>query len=92
MTKCCAKADVVSTGTWTEVSALPVAVIGGGPVGMAAVAHLLQRSLEPILFEAAPTVGAAPLAWGPREHVLALALQHRPGVEGASGKARLAGT
>ena len=64
MTKCCAKADVVSTGKWTEVSALPVAVIGGGPVGMAAVAHLLQRGLEPILFEAAPTVGAGPLAWG----------------------------
>ncbi|MGF9648250.1 NAD(P)-binding protein [Pseudarthrobacter oxydans] len=39
--------------------ALPVAVIGAGPVGLAAAAHLLERGLEPLLFEAGPTAGTA---------------------------------
>src|SRR3712207_2068438 len=43
---------------------LPVAVIGAGPVGLAAAAHLLARGEEPILFEAGATVGAGVLAWG----------------------------
>ena len=33
---------------------LPVAVIGAGPVGLAAAAHLLERGLEPLIFEAGP--------------------------------------
>jgi thioredoxin reductase len=41
-----------------------VAIVGGGPVGLAAAAHLLQRGLEPIVFEAGPTVGTAPSDWG----------------------------
>ncbi|WP_241671255.1 FAD-dependent oxidoreductase [Dankookia rubra] len=39
-------------------------VIGGGPVGLAAAAHLLERGLEPVVLEAAPLVGAAPRDWG----------------------------
>ena len=31
---------------------LPVAVIGAGPVGLAAAAHLISRGLEPLIFEA----------------------------------------
>ena len=31
---------------------LPVAIIGGGPVGAAAAAHLLKRGEAPVLFEA----------------------------------------
>ncbi|WP_104138187.1 FAD-dependent oxidoreductase [Arthrobacter sp. ZGTC131] len=42
---------------------LPVAVIGAGPVGLAAVAHLLERGLEPLVFEAGPTAGAAIEHW-----------------------------
>jgi thioredoxin reductase len=45
-------------------ASLPIAVIGGGPVGLAAAAHLLERGLEPIVFEVAPSVAAAPRAWG----------------------------
>ncbi|MFF2318231.1 FAD-dependent oxidoreductase [Arthrobacter sp. NPDC058097] len=41
----------------------PVAVIGAGPVGLAAAAHLLERGLEPLVFEAGPTVGAAIEQW-----------------------------
>ncbi len=43
---------------------LPVAVIGGGPVGLAAAAQLLKRGAEPIVLEAGPTVGASVLEWG----------------------------
>jgi glycine/D-amino acid oxidase-like deaminating enzyme len=43
---------------------LPVAVIGAGPVGLAAAAHLLDRGLTPIVFEAGPMVGASIRAWG----------------------------
>ncbi|XAS67374.1 NAD(P)-binding protein [Micrococcaceae bacterium Sec5.7] len=42
---------------------LPVAVIGAGPVGLAAAAHLLERGLEPMIFEAGPTAGAAIEEW-----------------------------
>jgi hypothetical protein len=42
---------------------LPVAVIGAGPVGLAAAAHLLERGLEPVIFEAGPTAGAAIEQW-----------------------------
>ncbi|SEP82742.1 NAD(P)-binding domain-containing protein [Arthrobacter sp. OV608] len=42
---------------------LPVAVIGAGPVGLAAAAHLLERGLEPLIFEAGTTAGAAIEHW-----------------------------
>ena len=40
-----------------------VAVIGAGPVGLAAAAHLLERGLEPVVLEAGPAVGHAIRAW-----------------------------
>ena len=40
-----------------------VAVIGAGPVGLAAAAHLLERGLEPVVIEAGPTVGHAVRRW-----------------------------
>ncbi|HEX8205517.1 MAG TPA: FAD-dependent oxidoreductase [Solirubrobacteraceae bacterium] len=43
---------------------LPVAVIGAGPVGLAAAAHLLDRGLEPLVFEAGSGVGASIREWG----------------------------
>ncbi len=42
---------------------LPVAVIGAGPVGMAAAAQLLARGLRPLVFERGPSVGSALLEW-----------------------------
>jgi thioredoxin reductase len=45
-------------------SPLPVAVIGAGPVGLAAAAHLLAQGEEPVIFEAGTSVGANVLAWG----------------------------
>ena len=48
----------------TEITELPVAVIGAGPVGLAAAAELLERGLTPIIFEAGATPAAAVAAWG----------------------------
>lgn len=42
---------------------LPVAVIGAGPVGLAAAAHLLERDLEPLILEAGTSAGAAIEQW-----------------------------
>ena len=42
----------------------PIAVIGGGPVGLAATAHLLECGLEPVVFEAGAAVGASVREWG----------------------------
>ena len=43
--------------------ALPVAVIGAGPVGLAATAHLLERGETPIVFEACDEIGANVRDW-----------------------------
>ncbi|WP_163186667.1 FAD-dependent oxidoreductase [Cellulosimicrobium sp. SL-1] len=43
---------------------LPVVVIGAGPVGLAAAAHLLERGLETIVLEAGDGPGAAVASWG----------------------------
>lgn len=43
--------------------ALPVIVIGAGPVGLAAAAHLLERGLTPLVLEAGDSVGAGMLRW-----------------------------
>ncbi|AZV20905.1 NAD(P)-binding domain-containing protein [Mesorhizobium sp. M7A.F.Ce.TU.012.03.2.1] len=45
---------------------LPVAVIGAGPVGLAAAAHLVERGITPLVLERGESVGAALLEW---EHV-----------------------
>jgi thioredoxin reductase len=45
-------------------SDLPVAVIGAGPVGLAAAAHLVQHGLRPIILERGDSVGATLLEWG----------------------------
>ncbi len=43
---------------------LPIAIIGAGPTGLAAAAHLLARGLEPLVLEAGPEAGHAVRAWG----------------------------
>lgn len=48
----------------SDKSELPVAVIGAGPVGLAAAARLVERGIEPIVFEKGGSVGASLLEWG----------------------------
>ncbi|MCY4465825.1 MAG: NAD(P)-binding domain-containing protein [Chloroflexi bacterium] len=43
---------------------LPIAIIGAGPIGLAAAAHLLERGEMPVVLEAGQTVGASVLEWG----------------------------
>ncbi|MGH9010524.1 MAG: NAD(P)-binding domain-containing protein, partial [Acidimicrobiia bacterium] len=43
---------------------LPIAVIGAGPVGLAAAAHLIEAGEEPLVVEAGDTVGSSVLQWG----------------------------
>ena len=47
-----------------ETKNVPVAIIGAGPIGLAAAAHLLKRGETPLVFEAGPTAGASVLRWG----------------------------
>ena len=42
----------------------PDVVIGAGPVGLAAAAHLVARGLRPFVLEAGPRVGASMRSWG----------------------------
>src|SRR5690625_7515961 len=43
---------------------LPVIIIGAGPVGLAAAAHVLERGLTPVVLEAGASVAAAIAQWG----------------------------
>jgi thioredoxin reductase len=56
--------ELIGMGQGTKPSELPVVVIGAGPVGLAAAAHLLERGLEPLVLEAGDQVGAAVREWG----------------------------
>jgi thioredoxin reductase len=48
----------------TTLESLPIAVIGAGPVGLAAAAHLIQRGLLVKVYEAGDTVAANVRKWG----------------------------
>ncbi|MBB5694394.1 FAD-dependent oxidoreductase [Muricoccus pecuniae] len=67
MSSCCGGASraPLSQPVGSDATAsLPVAIIGGGPVGLAAAVHLLERGLNPVVLEAGSSVGTAPVAWG----------------------------
>ena len=48
----------------TSLDNLPVAVIGAGPVGLAATAHLIQRGLPVKVYEAGASVAGNVRDWG----------------------------
>lgn len=47
-----------------RLSALPVAIIGAGPIGLAAAANLLERGIDFEVFESGPSAAASVRAWG----------------------------
>lgn len=48
----------------TAATTKKVAILGGGPVGLAAAAHVLERGMEPIVLEAGPQAAHAVRQWG----------------------------
>jgi hypothetical protein len=46
-----------------EMGELPVVVVGGGPVGLAAAAELRERGLTPMVLERGTTAGSSVLRW-----------------------------
>lgn len=47
-----------------RLATLPVAIIGAGPVGLAAAAHLLERGIDVVVLEAGETSGSSIRRWG----------------------------
>ncbi len=47
----------------TTTADLPVVVIGAGPVGLAAAAHLVDRGIEPLVLEAGDAAGTTAREW-----------------------------
>jgi cation diffusion facilitator CzcD-associated flavoprotein CzcO len=47
-----------------RMTGLPVAIIGAGPIGLAAAAHLLERDIDFVIFEAGDQPAASVRAWG----------------------------
>ncbi|RII19539.1 3-(3-hydroxyphenyl)propionate hydroxylase [Streptomyces sp. YIM 130001] len=47
----------------TRTEDLPVVVIGAGPIGLAAAAHLVGRGLDPLVLETGPTAAASVREW-----------------------------
>jgi len=47
-----------------EVAVNPVVVIGAGPQGLAAAAHLIERGLDPIVLESGDATASAVAEWG----------------------------
>lgn len=48
----------------SRLDGLPVAIIGAGPIGLAAGAHLLERGIEFVIYERGETAAASIAAWG----------------------------
>lgn len=50
--------------TTDRLATLPVIVIGAGPIGLAAAAHLVDRGIDVVVLEAGDSVGASIRSWG----------------------------
>ena len=46
------------------LATLPVAIIGAGPIGLAAAAHLIERGIDFVVFEAGELPAASVREWG----------------------------
>jgi thioredoxin reductase len=53
----------MESGMPNDMNHLPVAVVGGGPIGLAAAAHLIERGIPVRVYEAGEQVGATIAEW-----------------------------
>ena len=64
------------TAPTSRLDGLPVAIIGAGPVGLAAAAHLAERGIDFVVYERGATIADAVRSWGhtrlfsPWEHLI----------------------
>jgi thioredoxin reductase len=56
--------ETVKGGTKMDNQCTPVAIIGGGPVGLAAAAHLVKRKKPFVLLEKSKSIAGSVLEWG----------------------------
>lgn len=57
--------DLTPRVSFTDrLATLPVAIIGAGPIGLAAAANLVERGIDFIVFESGDQVAASVRAWG----------------------------
>jgi thioredoxin reductase len=65
-TGCCGPAAIEfeQSSPQSSPADLPVVVIGAGPIGLAAAAHLAERGLDFLVLEAGPYAGASIAQWG----------------------------
>ncbi|HEX8031528.1 MAG TPA: NAD(P)-binding domain-containing protein, partial [Vicinamibacterales bacterium] len=57
------EASTMGNATYSERTPYPVAIIGGGPVGVTAAAHLAVRQIPFVLLESGAAVGSAVKEW-----------------------------
>ena len=48
----------------SRLDALPVAIIGAGPIGLAAAANLVEREIDFVIYEAGESVASSMRSWG----------------------------
>ncbi|SIO03566.1 FAD-dependent oxidoreductase [Agromyces cerinus] len=53
-----------STTAPSRLQGLPVAIVGAGPIGLAAAANLTERGIDFVLLEAGDRIGASVMQWG----------------------------
>lgn len=56
--------ELVVSNSALSPDELPIIIIGAGPVGLAAAAHVLERGLEPLVLESGDQAASAVRAWG----------------------------
>ncbi|CAM5418376.1 NAD(P)-binding domain-containing protein [Niallia circulans] len=62
LSTCCKPSSAIEENDYIEKE-LPIAIIGAGPVGLAAAAHFIQYKQKVIILEAGTEVGANILTW-----------------------------
>ena len=91
-----AASPLLTPGSGAEKMSQPdlktVAIIGAGPVGLAAAAHLITRNIPVKVYETGDTIAANVRRLGPRSLVFAMEPQYRSSRQDDLEAARLAGT